>query len=92
MVFKPNKLEIEDVESLEFWELLVACCHFGSTMKDCVDLDYSYTKKGDELFCEEVNLKDDIDLKSPLEALEHYADFTLKDALKGHLSKQLNER
>lgn len=88
-MFKPNALKLKDIEGLEFWQLLVACCHFGSTMKDCVDLDYGYTKNGEDLFCEETNMRGDIDLKSPMEALEHYADFSLKSALKGHLTKQL---
>jgi hypothetical protein len=42
MSFKPNELRPEDVEDLEPWQLLVAACHFGPQMGDCIQMDYGY--------------------------------------------------
>ncbi len=73
--FKPNDLKKKDISGLADWQLLVAACHFGSTMTDCVDLDYSYTIDDDQtIYCGDVSLYDDIDLVDPVRALEQYAD------------------
>ena len=87
--FKPNDLKLRDVDGLKFWQLVVSCCHFGSSMRDCVRGDYGYTKEGDNLFCDGLNMKDDIDLKASIEALRRYADFDYEYSLKDHLRKQL---
>ena len=105
MSFKPNELRPEDVEDLENWQLLVAACHFGPQMGDCVQLDYNYilkdrytwlsdTKLGMKktIFCEDTPLNNDIDLSNPIEALETYAGFSWKEWAKERILNALKER
>lgn len=73
--FKPNDIKQEDIDSLEDWQLLVAACHFGPSMGDCVDLDYSYTIEDGVLYCGTVSLAGDIDMDEPVKALEQYAGY-----------------
>ena len=105
MSFKPNKLRPEDLDRLESWQLLVAACHFGPKMGDCIQLDYSYTFKDKyrwlsdtrlgmkkTIFCEETSLEEDIDLGNPIEALESYAGFDWKEWAKERILNALKER
>lgn len=77
-MFKPNELKKEDIEALEPWQALVAACHWGPSMGDCVELDYGYTLEDETIYCHDgtgrkISLDDDIDLKDPIGALQHYA-------------------
>ena len=105
MSFKPNELRPEDVEDLEPWQLLVAACHFGPQMGDCVMLNYEYSLKdkltwitntqlGNKktIFCEDTALDEDIDLKDPIAALESYAGFDWKEWAKEKILNALKER
>lgn len=95
MSFKPNKLRPKHVDNLEDWQLLAAACHYGPKMGDCIKLDYGYKVKeefsGDVLYCDEHSLDGDIDLRSPMKALEEYADFTWQSGIREHLKKILEE-
>jgi len=80
MNFKPNELKLEEIDSLEDWRLLVAACHFGPTMSDCVYLDYAYRydEANAELFLattgdRDISLKGDFDLDNPEESLSRHA-------------------
>ena len=71
--FRPNALEPEDIEKLEPWQLLVAACHYGPQMGDCRSLDYRYSFYEGQIYCGNVKLEDDIEIKKPMAALEKYA-------------------
>jgi hypothetical protein len=78
--FRPNALTVEEIGALEDWQLLVAACHFGPTMTDCVELDYEYRFDGERIFCVgqdwrggDVDLTGDISTSDPETALRHYA-------------------
>ena len=73
-MFKPNELKVSDVDGLLDWQILVAACHFGKTMTDCVNNDYTYTESGGEIFMGDISMRDDIDLSCASESLERYAD------------------
>ncbi|MEA2080424.1 MAG: hypothetical protein U9P00_11315 [Pseudomonadota bacterium] len=96
MSFKPNKLRPRHVDDLEDWELLVAACHYGPAMGDCIKLDYGYKIEEDflgdtDIFCDGHSLVGDIDINNPMEALEGYAGFTWQSGIREHLKKILEE-
>jgi hypothetical protein len=41
-MLKPNDLTIEQIDTLNDWELLISVFHFAPTRKDCVELNYGY--------------------------------------------------
>lgn len=90
-IFKPNNLKERDIDELDDWQLLVAACHFGDTMGDCVSLDYGYELDGDDILCDGVSLKGDIDLKDPIWALNRWADFSWRDYAKKKIVAALKE-
>ena len=91
-MFKPNDLKIKDVENLEPWQLLVSACHFGPAMKDCVDLNYGYEMKNESIYCDEICLDNDIEIKNPVEALSQYAGFSWKEWAKKRIIKAIKNR
>lgn len=103
MSFKPNKLRPVDVDDLEDWQLLVAVCHYGPKMGDCISADYGYEIKEDYLeangfdhpyeviYCDEHSLEGDVNVNSPMESLEEYAGFNWQEWAKEHLKKILEE-
>jgi hypothetical protein len=98
-LFKPNLLTEKDIDDLKPWQALVAVCHYGPQMKDCVELDYGYTFDGKTIFChvgdDAISLEEDIDISQPFHALEHYAgleerpafEVLSKTLLKNHMRK-----
>ena len=96
-MFYPNKLKKEDIVNLSPWELLVAACHFGPKMGDCVSLNYGYEKRGNTIYCDDISLEDDIDLSKPMDAILHYAvdgDWTdlCKNILDNYFASEGGER
>ena len=93
MEFKPNKLRPQDVDDLEDWQVLVAVCHYGPKMGDCIKLDYGYELKHefhrDIIYCDGHSLDGDVDIEEPMEALEGYAGISWVDMAKEHLKKAL---
>lgn len=97
MTFRPNALTPEDLPQLEDWQLLVAACHFGPAMSDCVDLDYAYRRgvEGDILCVgsgpagRDLSMRDDIDLANPLDALARFAGLTWQDLARQALRARL---
>lgn len=96
MNFNPNSLKSEEVDSLEDWQLLTAACHFGPTMSDCVELDYSYKLHNGHVYLagskpglQNISLQDDFDLDHPEVALKQYAGITWQDAVKTILKSKL---
>jgi len=90
--FKPNYLTEKDVDDLEPWQLLVAACHFGPQMGDCVQLNYGYTiDKDGIIFCGKISLEDDIDLKHPEYSLETYAGFKWTDWAKKMIKEAVKD-
>lgn len=83
MAFKPNRLMYSIgfyphmLKKLKPWQLLVAVCHFGPNMDDCVRLDYSYTLEDGVVYCDGQKL-DEMCVDDPMEALTEYAEFDWK--------------
>lgn len=76
-IFKPNTLKRKEIVDLENWQLLVAACHFGPQMGDCVRLNYGYRFDGKTIFCvddgyKDISLDGDIEISKPEEALRSY--------------------
>jgi len=91
-VFKPNDIKIEDIENLKPWQLLVAVCHFGPTMKDCVNFNYGYEIKDGSIYCDSVCLDNNIEMRNPVEALSQYAGFSWKEWAKEKLIKIIKKK
>lgn len=91
-MFKPNDLEIEDIEDLKPWQLLVAVCHFGPTMKDCVNFNYGYEIKDKSIYCDNICLDNDIEMKNPIEALSQYAEFSWEEWAKEKLTEIIKKK
>ncbi len=79
-IFRANDLMAEIPDNLEPWKVLVAACHFGPAMGDCVSLDYTYRFDGESIYCigvgpnkTDVCLDGDIDWNDPVQSLEQYA-------------------
>lgn len=90
--FKPNQLREADVDSLEDWKLLVAACHYGPNMSDCVFLDYGYSISEDGVIsCGKDSIAEDIDLKNPMEAIKRYVELSWQDMLRDYLKRTLRE-
>jgi hypothetical protein len=99
MSFEPNKLQPSYVAELSDWQLLVAACHFGPTMGDCVELNHAYDFRDDKIFCvgaghgeRDVDLTGDIDIADPDSALKSYAGITWQSTAREFLAKQLAAR
>jgi hypothetical protein len=42
-VFCPNGLKLDEIDSLQDWQLLVGAFHFAPTRGDCVSIGYEYS-------------------------------------------------
>ena len=89
--FRPNDLTVTEIDQLDEWKLLTACCHFAPQMRDCVDFDYAYTVKDGEIYTEGISLANDIDPADPIGAASRYCDFHINSWLRAFLRGQLDE-
>ena len=100
--FYPNELKLEDIDALEDWQLLVAVCHFGPRMGDCVEMNYGYSVEQEDpgpksmkyciIFQDDISLEGDIDIDKPYEALGTYAGLEVNDWWKKWAKEQLKKR
>jgi hypothetical protein len=100
MSFRPNKLRPIDVDDLEDWQLLVAVCHYGPKMGDCISADYEYeittdykdtAAEREVIYCSGHSLDGDVSIENPVAAIEEYAGFDWEEWARERLKKLLEE-